>query len=300
VSEDRWHVLVTGATGRVGFPIARELARDHLVHGLARCRQPGDADRLREAGIVPIIGDVAALEPSALPAGLTHVFHAAAAIGRAASADWPRQFEVNAQATGRLIAMCRGVRGFVFCSTGSAYAYQGRRPLRESDPPGVHLGTYSLSKIAAESVARFAAAEHGVPLTIIRIFSTYGPMGGAPADRFRKILAGKDVVLHPDAPNNYNPIYEDDYVRLGIRALEVASDPPVVVNWAGSETVSAEEYCAYLGELVGRDVTIRYDATAPWPIWPDVTFMHEVLGRTSVPWREGMRRMAESLVDDAH
>jgi hypothetical protein len=112
-------------------------------------------------------------------------------------------------------------------------------------------------------------------------------------------LAGKDVVLHPDAPNNYNPIYEDDYVRLGIRALEVASDPPVLVNWAGSETVSAEEYCAYLGELVGRDVTIRYDESAPWPLWPDVTLMHEILGHTTVPWRDGMRRMAESLVDEA-
>ena len=74
-------------------------------------------------------------------------------------------------------------------------------------------------------MARFSAAEHGVPLTIIRIFSTYGPLGGAPADRLDRILAGKDVVLHPDAPNNYNPIYEDDYVRLGIRALEVAADP---------------------------------------------------------------------------
>jgi UDP-glucuronate 4-epimerase len=32
---------------------------------------------------------------------------------------------------------------------------------------------------------------------------------------------------------------------LGIRAMEVAAMPPIVVNWAGSETVSIEEYCAY-------------------------------------------------------
>jgi hypothetical protein len=119
-------------------------------------------------------------------------------------------------------------------------------------------------------------------------------MGGAPADRLARIVAGKDVVLHPDAPNNYHPIYEDDYVRLGIRALETGGVPPTVVNWAGSETVSAEEYCSYLGELVGREVRIRYDPAAPWPLWPDVTRMHEVLGRTEVPWREGMRRMAEA------
>ena len=182
----------------------------------------------------------------------------------------------------------------MYCSTGSAYAYQGRRPLREDDPPGVHLGVYSLSKIAAEAVVRFASVEHSVPVTIIRIFSTYGPLGGAPADRLRRIRAGREVVLHPDAPNRYNPIYEDDYVRLGIRALEVSTVPPLTVNWAGSETVSAEEYCAYLAGLTGTRAKIRYDPSAPWPLWPDVTLMHEVLGRTEVPWREGMRRLVEA------
>jgi nucleoside-diphosphate-sugar epimerase len=158
----------------------------------------------------------------------------------------------------------------------------------------VHLGVYSLSKIAAEAVARFACEQFEIPTTIIRIFSTYGPLGGAPADRLDRILAGKPVVLHPDAPNNYNPIYEDDYVMLGIRALEVATVPALTVNWAGSETVSAEDYCRYLAELVGKEVTFRYDPEAPWPIWPDVSLMHEVLGRTQIPWRDGMRRMAEA------
>jgi len=290
---ERWRVLVTGATGRVGFPIARALAKDHQVFGLARCRREGDEARLRAAGVEPIVADIGTFDMALLPSGLTHVFHAAARIGRSAEADWARSFEVNAQASGRLVAASLGVQGFVFCSTGSAYAYQGQRPLREDDLPGVHLGVYSLSKIAAEAVVRFAALEHSVPVTIIRIFSTYGPLGGAPADRLRRILAGKEVVLHPDAPNHYNPIYEDDYVRLGIRALTVSTVPPLTVNWAGSETVSAEEYCGYLAGLVGTEVRIRYDPGAPWPLWPDVTFMHEVLGRTELSWQEGMRRLVE-------
>jgi nucleoside-diphosphate-sugar epimerase len=159
----------------------------------------------------------------------------------------------------------------------------------------VHLGLYSLSKIAGEEVVKFAARRCGSPLTIIRIFSTYGPEGGAPVTRLRQILRGEEVVLYPDAPNNYNPIFEDDYVRLAIRALEVAAPDPVVVNFAGSETVSAEDYCAYLAELVRKPVRIRYDPGAPWPLWPDVTRMHAVLGRTDVPWQEGMHRVAEAV-----
>lgn len=301
--EERWSVLVTGATGRIGFPIARELAREHDVYGLARCSQPGDEARLRAAGIVPLVGDVVDFDPAVVSGlggrPLTHVFHAAARTGPAARTDWRHTFEVNVQATGRLVAACAHrsrdrLRGVVFCSSGSTYEYQGRRPLREDDPPGVHLGIYSLSKIAGEAVARAVAAEHGVPLTVIRIFSTYGPRGGAPADRLERILAGKEIVLHPDRPNNFNPIYEDDYVRLGIRALQVAAHPPLTVNWAGSETVSAEEYCEFLAAQVGREVRFRYEEKAPWPLWPDVTKMHEVLGPTIVPWRQGMRRMVEA------
>ncbi|HEY3842661.1 MAG TPA: NAD(P)-dependent oxidoreductase [Acidimicrobiales bacterium] len=294
-SSGRRRVLVTGATGRIGFPIARALAADHEVFGLARCSKEGDVGRLLAAGVIPIEADLAGFDPAGLPEGLTHVFHAGAVVGAGPHADWRESFEVNAQASGRLVAAVAGVDGFVFCSTGSAYAYQGHRPLREDDPPGVHLGLYSLSKIAGEAVVRAVAGDRGVPLTIIRIFSTYGPEGGAPADRLRRILAGRDIVLHPDAPNNYNPIYEDDYVRLGIRALDVASLDATVVNWAGSETVSAEDYCAYLAELVGRPLTVRYDPAAPWPLWPDVTRMHEILGRTEIPWRDGMRRLVAAL-----
>lgn len=293
---DKWRVLVTGGTGRIGFPVARALAGHHVVYGLARCRNKSDEARLRQASIEPIIGDIADLDPASLPENLTHVFHAAARIGREAQSDWQRTFQVNAQIPATLIAACKPTQGFVFCSSGSAYEYQGRRPLREDDPPGLHLGLYSLSKIAGEAVARFAANEHRVPLSIIRVFSTYGPLGGAPADRLERIRAGKPIVLHPDTPNNYNPIYEDDYVDLAIRALTVAAIPPVVVNFAGSETVSAEDYCAYLGALIDKKPEIRYDPRAPWPLWPDVTLMHQILGRTKVPWREGMRRMVEARV----
>jgi UDP-glucuronate 4-epimerase len=290
----RWRVLVTGATGRVGFPVARALAARHEVFGLARCRSGDDRARLETAGVEPIVADVADMDLRRLPEGITHVFHAAARLGREAQdKDWQQVFATNAQASGRLVVACPGA-AFVYCSTGSAYEYQGQRPLREDDPPGVHLGTYSLSKIAGEAVVRFAAGQAGSPLTIIRIFSTYGPEGGTPVNRLRRILRGEEIVLYPDGPNNYNPIFEDDYVRLAVRALEVASYEPVVVNFAGSETVSAEEYCAYLGELVGRPAVIRYDPSAPWPIWPDVTRMHRVLGRTQVPWREGMRRVADA------
>jgi UDP-glucuronate 4-epimerase len=77
--------------------------------------------------------------------------------------------------------------------------------------------------------------------------------------------------------------------------MEMGGVPPLTVNLAGSETVSAEEYCAFLGALVDKTPRFRYDPAAPWPLWADVTRMHETLGRTDVPWREGMRRLVTAM-----
>ena len=289
---DAEKILITGATGKIAFPIARALAQRNEVWGAARLRGEHDRERLTAAGITPVALAVGRGDFSPLPDDFTYVFHAAVDPG---AGDWLRCVDTNAQKSGDLLYHCRSAKGFVFCSTGSIYAYQGHRPLREDDPPGVPLrANYSFSKIAAEQTCTWIAKQFGIPLTIIRICSTYGPEGGAPADRLQMMLAGKPIRLYPDKPNNYNPVYEDDYVELGIRAMEVAGTPPIVVNWAGSETVSVEDYCAYLGELVGVEPLFDYTEDAHTPLWPDVTYMHEVLGRTKVPWREGFRRMIEA------
>jgi UDP-glucuronate 4-epimerase len=282
-------ILITGATGKIAFPIARALADRNEVWGAARLRDASDRARLADAGITPIALDMSKGDFSALPDDFTYVFHAAVDTG---TDDWSRCLQTNAHNSGELLHHCRTAKGFVFCSTGSIYGYQGRRPLTESDPPGVPLrANYSFSKVAAEAVCTWVASRYRIPLTIIRICSTYGPEGGAPADRLEMMLVRKPIRLHPDKPNNYNPIYEDDYVDLGIRAMEVAATPPIVVNWAGSETVSVEDYCTYMGELVGVEPIFTYTADAHTPLWPDVTYMHEILGATKVSWREGFRRM---------
>jgi UDP-glucuronate 4-epimerase len=291
-------VLVTGATGKVAFPIARALAATgNRVYGMARFSDPASADRLREAGVEPIRGDLHLATYDDLPVGITYVFHAGAALDY--DSVWEYDLEVNALSTGRLMtAVAATCRGFVYCSTGSVYQPQGR-PQREDDPPGAHwTNNYAFSKIAGEAIVRHVTAERGIPATIIRIFSTYGPEGGMPWSRVARMLAGEPVRLHTDRPNHFNPLFEDDYVRLGIRALEVAEAPAITVNWSGSETVTAEDYLAYAGELTGTEPIITYDDDAHTQLWSDVTKMHEVLGRCEVPWHEGFRRTIEALAPD--
>ena len=58
--------------------------------------------------------------------------------------------------------------------------------------------------------------------------------------------------------------------------------------------MSVEDYCAYMGTLVGVEPIFEYTPQAHTPLWPDVTYMHQVLGRTRVHWRDGFRRMIEA------
>ncbi len=287
-------ILVTGATGLVGLPIVRELAKNNEVHALARFRWPEALQRLKATGAKLIEKDLASGDLADLPDDFTYVFHAGGFVGGRAERDWQHTFEVNAQAVARLMRRCRNVKGFLHCSTGSVYAYQGQRPLAENDPPGVHIPLYSLSKIAAEALVRFSSEEWDIPATILRIFVVYGPDGGVPARRFDMVLKGEPVPLHPDKPNLSNPIHEDDCVALGIKAMTLAQTPPLVVNLAGSEAVGIEELCEYMGGLAGVQPRFHYTDEQYTARWADVTQMHEVLGRTTVHWKDGMRRMLET------
>ena len=112
------------------------------------------------------------------------------------------------------------------------------------------------------------------------------------------MLSGHAIPVHVDAPSVYHPLHADDIFAMVPRLLAAASVPAVTVNWGGSEPVSIEEWCTYLGELTGvRRASSRPTQTID-SVQIDTTRMHELAGRTTVPWRDGMRRMAQALHPD--
>src|SRR6267143_2097512 len=77
---------------------------------------------------------------------------------------------------------------------------------------------------------------------------------------------------YPDKPNYTRPIFEPDCARLGAAALEAGRVPPLGVNWCGDDVVSVEEYCTYMGELIGKEPIFEYTASAWCSLVPDTTF----------------------------
>ncbi|MCF2528026.1 NAD-dependent epimerase/dehydratase family protein [Yinghuangia soli] len=290
-------IVVTGVTGQVAEPVAKLLARDNEVYGAARFNDEESRERLEAAGVKCVKIDLAAGDVAGLPADADYVVNFAVA----KSGDWDADLDGNAGGVLWLMDHHRSARAFLHCSSTAVYQPAGHKLLKETDALGDNhrvwsfLETYSICKVAAEGAARWGAARYKLPTTIARLSVPYGENGGWPAIHLEMMISGVPVQVHSDAPSVYHPIHETDIVASLPKLFRAASTPATVVNWGGSEAVSIEEWCTYLGELTGLQPEFEQTDATISSVALDLTRMHEILGTTDVHWKDGMRRMVEKF-----
>ncbi len=285
-------ILITGPTGQVATPIAKALAADNEVWGIARFTNTAVRERLEKAGLRCETVNLAAGDFSGIPSDFDYVLNLAVA----KSGNWDKDLAANAESVGLLMAHCSGAKGFLHCSSAAVYDPPNEEPRTERAALGDNhkplFPTYSISKIAGEAVARSTARVLGMPTTIARLNVPYGDNGGWPYYHMEMMLAAIPIPVPPGGPARYNPIHEDDIIATIPKLFEVASVPATTVNWCGDQTVSLQEWCGYLGTLVGKEPVFAESEQALRGNPTDVTRMHELIGGTTVDWHDGMRRMA--------
>ena len=292
-------ILITGPTGQVALPVVERLASCSEVHALARFTKAEDQARIEALGASTIkadLGDAASLE--AVPEDFDYVLNFAVV----KSGNFDYDLAANAEGVGHLMSRCSDVKAFLHFSSTAVYEYGGQEPRREDAPLGdnhrVMFPTYSISKIAAETVCRFVAHQRGIPTTIARLSVPYGDNGGWMYYHLLMMQQGIPIDLHPDRPNYYNPLHVDDYVEKIPYLLAAATPDVTTVNFGGSTRVSIEEWCEYLGELTGLEARFRDNPDAFGSLCIDTTRMHELIGDTRVDWREGIRSQVEHLAPE--
>jgi nucleoside-diphosphate-sugar epimerase len=291
-------ILVAGATGTVGLPITLALAVDNEVWALARFTDPSARQALEAASVHCISSDLLAGDLDAIPDDaeiLINFARPADPLGPPSASDFDVAITGHAEAVGLLIARCANARSVLHCSSTSMYR-RGDSPALETDPLAddrhPRRPTYTLAKICAEAVVRTAARQRDLPTTIARLNVPYGDNGGWPATHLDAIVADDPIVVHPNQPNTFNPIHTDDMIRTIPGLLASGSVPATIVNWAGSDQVSIEDWTAHLGDLVNREPTIVVSPTATEPVTVDTTKLTTLTGQMTIPWHDGMRRMA--------
>ncbi len=169
-------VLVTGASGFLGGRLAQLLAaRGEAVRVLVR--QGRDVTHLADSDVEIIQGGLADTPALAVAAkGVTRIYHCAGC-----STDWaPWSTYYDANVTGvrnvlKAAFEANGIERFLHVSTTDVYGYP-QHPCAESQPVNDVGLPYNRTKCLGER-AVWEARDRGLPVTVVRPATIYGPRG---------------------------------------------------------------------------------------------------------------------------
>lgn len=270
------HCIVTGAAGFVGSHLCEELiARGHRVTGIdafipyyPRPLKEGNLAGLRqEERFTFYEADLRSADLRPLLAGADAVFHLAAMAGLLRSwQEFESYMTCNVLATQRLLAAAveAGIPHLLHISTSSVY---GRFATGDETAPLAPISPYGITKLAAEHLCRAYAANHGLPVTILRLFSVYGPRQRPDMGYnifIRSILNQELITVDGDGTDSRSNTYVRDCVQGLILAFEQpAASAGETFNIGGGEEISVIEVLRMLEELTGQSARITHGPPRP-------------------------------------
>lgn len=323
-------VLITGTAGFIGFHLARLLlAEGFRVHGYdgmtdyydVTLKQRRHAMLLQHQGFS---ADEALLEDQARLDAVADAFqpeiivHLAAQAGVRYSLENPRAYlDANVIGTFNVMEAARRLKvgHLLMASTSSVYGANDDMPFAETDKADTQLTIYAATKKATESMGHAYAHLWGLPTTMFRFFTVYGPWGRPDLALYKfveAILDGRpiDIYNHGDMYRDFT--YVDDLVR-GIRLLidavperptpgaQIApgdSLSPVapfrVVNIGNSDKVRLLDFVDAIEDCLGMKAIRNYMPMQMGDVpatWADAALLQSLTGyRPQTDFRDGIAR----------
>ena len=272
-------VLVTGASGFLGGRLAQILAhRGEQVTVLAR--RDSDLRHLSEfvgSRIHVVRGSLA--ESPALKEAVreaTHIFHCAAA-----STDWaPAKVYLESNVKGTEMLLLAGreapqLQRFVHVSTTDVYGY----PVVPCSETGTLCDVgfpYNHTKILAEKAVWRAAREDGLPVTVFRPATIYGPRGKAFVTDIADLLQKRQMAYIDGGRAAGGFLYVDNAVDAMIAAAWSPGAQGEAYNLTDGTGVSWKEYVTTFAAGLG--------CKAPWINLPYAAAM-AIAGAMEAPYR---------------
>jgi UDP-glucuronate 4-epimerase len=226
------------------------------------------------------------------------VVHLAALAGvRPSIANPAAYFKNNVDGTMNLLEMVRLNPGqrFVMASSSSVYGNLVDAPFAEDNETAQPVSPYAASKKTGEVLAHCYHHLHGVPITLLRFFTVYGPRQRpemAIAKFIKLIRAGKPITMFGDGTSARDYTFVADIVAGIYRSMERCSSYSIY-NLGNSSPVSLKEMIAAVGRTCGSEPRVETKGDQPGDVQltcADISRASNELGYApQTPLEEGLR-----------
>ncbi|MEX0650139.1 MAG: NAD-dependent epimerase/dehydratase family protein [Candidatus Andersenbacteria bacterium] len=306
-------ILITGGAGFIGAHVAKalmdkgeqvvllddmngflypaKLKEDRITHLFTEDKRP----RL----IVGNILDDGILRTVFEEEKFDKVLHFAALANPGASIGVENEYAaVNIMGTINVLKMCRDfdITQLVFAGSSSVYNDE-QTPFVEANYPLNPRSPYGASKAAAELYLQMWNSLYGLPVTVLRFFSVYGPWGRpdmAPMIFARQILQEATLQVTRDRQRDFT--YIDDVVQGILSAVEKKLDFEII-NLGRGEPQELTEFIAAIEAVAGKKVNIEFRDAPPGEMkvtYANIDKAKQLLGyQPKVSITEGTQKLIE-------
>lgn len=214
-----------------------------------------------------------------------------------------------------ILEACRHfpVEHLVFASSSSVYGGNKKVPFSTEDKVDQPVSLYAATKKSNELMAYAYSKLYGIPLTGLRFFTVYGPMGRPDMAYFKfakKIMAGEPIQIYNHGDMRRDFTYVDDIVT-GIE--NILCNPPKqdengaaykVYNIGNNKPEKLMDYIAVLEKCLGREAQKEFLPMQPGDVYEtyaDVQDLMEDFGfKPQTTIEEGLGRFAEWFLSYYH
>jgi len=263
-------ILITGATGYIGYKLAMEAARrNYTVHILVRDIQ---SPLLPEhPNIIKFKGDITD-KTSVMTAmlGCDKVIHAAA-IAKLFAKNNDVFYSVNVEGTRNMLdaALALGIKKFVFTSSGAVIGPSGKYPMTENDPRiAAFENDYEISKYWAEELVK-EYCRRGLFAIIVAAPRVYGPghdCNGNTTNILLKSILSMQLAFVPFCDNVLaNYAFVDDVVTGHFLAMDKGLGGEKYI--LGGENLSYRSFFQAINQAMGNKISLIRIPKFLFKIW---------------------------------